>query len=57
VYESQDAGGHWSLFGVDLPNALAVDLLFHEPSRRLRVATRSRGLWEVVVPPTSTPTT
>jgi photosystem II stability/assembly factor-like uncharacterized protein len=57
VYKSQDAGGHWSLFGVDLPNALAVDLLFHEPSRRLRVATRSRGLWEVVVPPTSTPTT
>jgi len=52
VYESQDAGEHWSLFGVGLPNALAVDLLFHEPSRRLRVATRSRGVWEVVVPAT-----
>jgi len=49
VYESQDGGGHWSLFGVGLPNALAVDLLFHESSRRLRVATRSRGVWEVVV--------
>jgi photosystem II stability/assembly factor-like uncharacterized protein len=52
VYESQDAGEHWSLFGVKLPNALAVDLLFHESSRRLRVATRSRGIWEVVVPAT-----
>lgn len=50
VYESRDAGDHWSLFGVGLPNALAVDLLLHESSRRLRVATRSRGVWEVVVP-------
>lgn len=52
VYESRDAGGSWSLFGVGLPNALAVDLVFHESSRRLRVATRSRGVWEVVVPAT-----
>src|SRR6266511_5258770 len=52
VYESLDTGEHWSLFGVGLPNALAVDLLFHKSSRRLRVATRSRGVWEVVVPAT-----
>jgi photosystem II stability/assembly factor-like uncharacterized protein len=52
VYESRDAGKHWSLFGVGLPNALAVDLLFHESSRRLRVSPQSRGVWEVVVPMT-----
>jgi photosystem II stability/assembly factor-like uncharacterized protein len=47
VYETVDAGGHWSLFGVGLPNALAVDLALHVRSRRLRAATRSRGIWEI----------
>jgi photosystem II stability/assembly factor-like uncharacterized protein len=49
VYESMDAGGSWSVFGTGLPNALAVDLLFYEPDRLLRVATRSRGVWEASV--------
>jgi hypothetical protein len=49
VFESTDAGGRWSVFGVGLPNALAVDLLFYVPDRLLRVATRSRGVWEVAV--------
>jgi photosystem II stability/assembly factor-like uncharacterized protein len=49
VFESVDAGGSWSVFGAGLPNALAVDLLFYEPDRLLRVATRSRGVWEVAV--------
>jgi photosystem II stability/assembly factor-like uncharacterized protein len=49
VFESTDAGGSWSVFGVGLPNALAVDLLFYEPERLLRVGTRSRGVWEVAV--------
>jgi photosystem II stability/assembly factor-like uncharacterized protein len=47
VFESTDAGGSWSVFGTGLPNALAVDLLFYEPDRLLRVATRSRGVWEM----------
>jgi photosystem II stability/assembly factor-like uncharacterized protein len=49
VFESTDAGGSWSVFGVGLPNALAVDLLFYEPERLLRVGTRSRGVWEAAV--------
>src|SRR6266540_5025696 len=49
VFESTDAGGSWSVFGTGLPNALAVDLLFYEPERLLRVATRSRGVWEASV--------
>jgi photosystem II stability/assembly factor-like uncharacterized protein len=46
VFESTDAGENWAVFGTGLPNALAVDLLFYEPDRLLRVATRSRGVWE-----------
>jgi photosystem II stability/assembly factor-like uncharacterized protein len=49
VFESTDAGGSWSVFGVGLPNALAVDLLFYEPDGLLRVATRSRGVWEAAI--------
>jgi photosystem II stability/assembly factor-like uncharacterized protein len=49
VFESGNAGGSWSVFGTGLPNALAVDLVFYEPDRLLRVATRSRGVWETAV--------
>lgn len=49
VFESRDGGGSWAVFGTGLPNALAVDLLFYEPERLLRVGTRSRGVWEAVV--------
>jgi hypothetical protein len=49
VFESTDAGAKWSVFGTGLPNALAVDLIFYEPDRLLRVATRSRGVWEAAV--------
>jgi hypothetical protein len=49
VFESTDAGGSWSVLGVGLPNALAVDLLLYEPERLLRVGTRSRGVWEAAV--------
>lgn len=49
VFESRDAGGTWAVFGTGLPNALAEDLLFYEANRRLRVGTRSRGVWELKV--------
>jgi photosystem II stability/assembly factor-like uncharacterized protein len=49
VFESNDAGGSWAVFGTGLPNALAMDLLFYEPDRLLRVGTRSRGVWEATV--------
>jgi photosystem II stability/assembly factor-like uncharacterized protein len=49
VFESRDAGETWAVFGSGLPNALAEDLLFYEANRRLRVGTRSRGMWEVKV--------
>jgi hypothetical protein len=49
VFESRDAGGTWSVYGTGLPNALAEDLAFYQPDRLLRVATRSRGVWEATV--------
>jgi len=39
----------WRTIGVGLPNALLEDLGFHAAKRVLRVATRSRGVWEVDV--------
>ena len=46
VFESRDGGGTWAVLGTGLPNVLAMDLLFYEPDRLLRVGTRSRGVWE-----------
>jgi hypothetical protein len=49
VFESPDAGETWSVYGIELPNVLAMDLLFSEPDHLLRVGTRSRGVWEARV--------
>jgi photosystem II stability/assembly factor-like uncharacterized protein len=49
VFESTNTGATWAVYGTGLPNALAVDLLFYEPDRLLRVGTRSRGVWEAPV--------
>jgi photosystem II stability/assembly factor-like uncharacterized protein len=50
VYESPDSGQTWRLFSNGLPNAIIGDLLFHAGSRKLRAATRSRGVWELDIP-------
>jgi hypothetical protein len=49
VYRSANAGVVWTSFNNGLPNALVKDLLFHAPSRLLRAATQSRGVWEIAV--------
>ncbi len=49
VYESFNAGASWSEFSNGLPNALAVDLLYHTHARVLRVGMRNRGVWEIPV--------
>lgn len=45
VYESTDLGASWHPFSNGLPNAMAVDLLFHRQDRKLFCATRNRGVW------------
>jgi photosystem II stability/assembly factor-like uncharacterized protein len=49
VYRSTDAGTTWNNFSNGLPNALCHDLVFHAPTRLLRVGTQSRGAWEINV--------
>jgi photosystem II stability/assembly factor-like uncharacterized protein len=49
VYRSPDAGATWANFSNGLPNALCHDLVFHAPTRLLRVGTQSRGVWEINV--------
>lgn len=46
VFESPNGGARWSVYGTGLPNALAEDLVVDEARSLLRVATRSRGVWE-----------
>lgn len=47
VYRTPDAGANWAPFNDRLPNALVKDLVLHVPTRRLRAATQSRGVWEI----------
>jgi photosystem II stability/assembly factor-like uncharacterized protein len=47
VHRSTDGGASWAPFGTGLPNALAKDILLHRETRLLRVATQSRGVWEI----------
>lgn len=55
VYRSVDAGAVWTSFNRGLPNALVKDLVFHAPSRLLRAATQSRGVWEIAVDQATVP--
>jgi hypothetical protein len=48
VYQTLDEAT-WSVFGNGLPNAMAVDLLFHKQDRILFCATRNRGVWTIAV--------
>lgn len=50
VYQTLDLGSSWAAFSNGLPNAMAVDLLFHKQDRRLFCGTRNRGAWVVLVP-------
>jgi hypothetical protein len=43
VYQTVDLGSSWASFSNGLPNAMAVDLLFHRQDRMLICGTRNRG--------------
>jgi photosystem II stability/assembly factor-like uncharacterized protein len=45
VYQTLDLGSSWTPFSNGLPNAMAVDLIFHRQDRALICATRNRGAW------------
>jgi len=50
VYQTLDLGSTWSSFAKGLPNAMAIDLLFHKQDRTLICGTRNRGAWVMPVP-------
>ena len=50
VYQTLDLGANWTSMSNGLPNAMAVDLLFHKQDRQLICGTRSRGAWVMDVP-------
>jgi photosystem II stability/assembly factor-like uncharacterized protein len=45
LYVSWDAGAHWYLFGLGLPNAAVYDLALDATDNDLIVATHGRSLW------------
>ncbi|HTV04364.1 MAG TPA: hypothetical protein VME86_03275 [Acidobacteriaceae bacterium] len=45
LYVSWDAGAHWYLFGLGLPNAAVYDLALDAQNNDLIVATHGRSLW------------
>ncbi len=49
VYETTNLGVSWAVYGVGLPNALAVDLLIHTQDRALICGTRNRGAWGIAL--------
>ena len=50
VYQTLNLGSSWNQFSTGLPNAMAVDLLFHKQDRVLFCGTRNRGVWAIQVP-------
>lgn len=53
VFETHDTGGNWAEVGTGLPNVPATRLLlFDGPgTRKLRISTYGRGIWELALPP------
>ncbi|HEY2924454.1 MAG TPA: T9SS type A sorting domain-containing protein, partial [Candidatus Eisenbacteria bacterium] len=55
VWHSGDGGTFWRPYGYGLPYAMTLDLAIQQRSRKLRVATHGRGIWEAVLRGGTTP--
>jgi hypothetical protein len=49
VYHSVDLGGHWEVFGLDMPNTNVTDL--QAPGGTLYAGTFGRGAWAILIGP------
>ncbi|HEX8294408.1 MAG TPA: MBG domain-containing protein [Pyrinomonadaceae bacterium] len=49
VYRSVDGGANWAPFSNGLPRVAIFDMAVQNPSRKLRIATHGRGMWEISV--------
>ena len=50
VWESEDAGLHWSPFDSGLPNAVVEDLEIQNSLQKIVAGTHGRGAWEADIP-------
>jgi hypothetical protein len=49
VYRSLDGGATWAAFSDGLPRVAVFDMAVHNASRKLRIATHGRGIWETSI--------
>jgi uncharacterized protein (TIGR03437 family) len=54
VLATTNGGTSWSSAGNGLPRVVVTSIIFHRPSRTLRAATHGRGVWDLLVPSSST---
>jgi hypothetical protein len=56
VYGSTDGGATWTPFGTGLPVVAVFGMDIQPQSRKLRISTHGRGMWDTDVPDTTPPT-
>ena len=49
VYRSTNGGGTWAPFSNGLPRVAVFDMAVHKASRKLRIATHGRGIWDISI--------
>ena len=49
VYRSTDGGTTWAAFSDGLPRVAVFDMAIQNASRKLRIATHGRGMWEISI--------
>ena len=54
VMVSTNGGASWSTLGHGLPKVVVLSVILHRSSRTLRVATHGRGVWDILIPLSST---
>ena len=54
VFVTHNGGTNWTQLGSGFPRVVVLDLKLHNPSRTLRAATHGRGLWDILVPTSTT---
>jgi hypothetical protein len=49
VFNSVDGGASWTPYGTGLPRVAVFDMAINSVSRKLRIATHGKGIWEIAL--------
>ena len=49
VFSSTDGGTTWTPYGSGLPRVAVFDMAINKVSRKLRIATHGKGIWEIAI--------